>query len=146
MLLEPQCALLQVQEELCWCWGLHVLLSRLLAPRYWVWSLQELQASLSTRFWNFTISHWRLNALALRKLNIAWLAGAAGAWIPARNQPGPGEYSASALMSVWWISDISAKHFSFEKLSFQFSQKIPSSHIYECFVGMFRFVLVYNSN
>lgn len=112
-------------QELCWCWSWHVLWSRLLASQYWVWSLWELQVSCSSRFWHFPVGSTLVtralrtsSPLALRKPHVVWLAGAAGTWVAARNQPGPGGYPASALMKVCWISDISAKHFNLDKLSF----------------------------
>lgn len=78
-----------------------------------------LQLSSCSGLWHFPVGLWGLSVpWFLENLTFWLLARAAGAWAPARSLPDPARYSASALMKVCWIGDISENTSNFDRLSF----------------------------
>lgn len=146
-------SLLQVQE-LCWCWGWHVLRSRLLASQYWVWSLWELQVSCSSRFWHFPVG----STLVTQGLEDFQSPGSQkppcsmAGWTcrnlgpsqePARPWLVPCQCTDESLLNQWH----SCKTFQLRQIViFSLVRKFLNSSIYERLVSIFGFLWVYDSN
>lgn len=116
--LGPHSASLQVQEDLCWCWGWHILLSRLLTPQCSAWSLWCFSLTPVQGYGTFLWGSEGFQSPDSWKTSFSVTCKSCRSLGPSQEQPGPGGCSASALKKVCWISDLSEKTLNFDTLSF----------------------------